>query len=226
MSLLALTLALASFGTETQPPTLAFEPLVGPVPAATAPWAAALPAARDDGGTFSYSYIEAGATRLDLDAIDDDADTYYLRASFALFKFLYILGGYENQSTDFENADTDVWSLGFGAYFSVNPKLDIHGDVSWLYNDIDSDSFDDSSSGSLTRLAARWMPFDIGGGGGVELHGGALWVSADDTLLSDDSVLGLEIGARWHIVQAISVDLTYTSLEDDDQAGLSARFSF
>lgn len=226
MSLLALALALVPVGTETQPPTLAFEPLVGPLSAATAPAVPAVPAAEGDASRFSYSYIEAGATRLDLDAIDDEADTYYLRASIALLKFLYVLGGYENQSTDFDNADSDVWSLGVGAHFAVNPKLDIHGDVSWLYNDIDSDGFDDSSSGALGRIAARWMPFDIAGGGGVEFHGGALWVEADDTFLSDDSVLGFEIGARWHIVQAISIDATYTQLEDDDQIGLSARFSF
>lgn len=226
MSLLALALAWIATGTESRPTKSEFESLAAPTvsaPAAPAPtWAAEEGKTR----TFSYTYIEAGATRLDLDTIDDEADTYYGRVSFGLFGFLYLLGGYENQSIDFQNTDTDIWSLGLGAHFPLTEKLDIHGDVSWLYNEIDSDVFDDSSSGALTRIAARWMPIGFGNGGGLELHGGALWVSADDTLLSDDDVLGYEAGLRVHVIKALSLDATYTDLDEDDQAAISARFSF
>lgn len=222
---IAFALALVASGTETAPAKAVFEPLVLPVasaPLVTAP----VPLLGGDAGPFSYSYVEAGATRLDLDTIDDEADTYFGRVSIALFGFLYVLGGYENQSVDFDNTDTDVWSLGVGAHFPLTDTFDVHGDASWMYTQIDSDTIDESDSGALVRLAARWMPFDFGGGGGLELHGGALWLSADESLLSDDDVFGFEAGLRVHVIRALSLDATYTDLGDDDQAALSARFSF
>jgi hypothetical protein len=221
MNLFTLALALVSSGTGSLPTKSVFEPLVVPsvaVPVLSAPVVGE--------SAFSYSYVEAGATRLDLDTIDDEADTYFGRVSIALFGFLYVLGGYENQSVDFDNTDTDVWSLGVGAHFPLTDTFDVHGDASWMYTQIDSDTIDESDSGALVRLAARWMPFEFGGGGGLELHGGALWLSADESLLSDDDVFGFEAGLRVHVIRALSLDATYTDLGDDDQAALSARFSF
>src|SRR5688572_27492579 len=68
-----LALALAPSGTETQPTELAFEPLAAPASTATAAAAPALVPALVDSSTFSDSYVDVGATRLDLDAIDDEA---------------------------------------------------------------------------------------------------------------------------------------------------------
>ena len=48
----------------------------------------AAPAPRDEDGVwdFSYTYIELGATRFDLEDLDDEADNYYGEASLGLFE--------------------------------------------------------------------------------------------------------------------------------------------
>ena len=45
-----------------------------------------------------------------------------------LFKILNIFFGYENYSFDFDNLDSDLWTLGAGVHFSVLRKLDLTGD--------------------------------------------------------------------------------------------------
>jgi hypothetical protein len=217
---IAFALALVSSGTETAPSKAVFEPLVPP--AAAAP---VLAAADGDSATFSYSYIEIGASRLDLDTIDDEADAYYGKASLGLLGFLYVFGGYENQSVDFQNADTDVWSLGVGAHFPLSSNFDVHGDVAWLYNELDSDVLDESSSGALVRIVGRWMVLR-GSGAQLELDGGALWYSLDDSLMSEDDSAGFELGARVHFLRALSVGAVYTAFDKDDSAAINARFSF
>jgi hypothetical protein len=223
MLALALLLAAHSVGTESKPTKAAFEPLV-----AAAPRAPALAVPQDEAASpaLSYSFLEIGATRLDLDAIDDEADSYYGRVSLGLLGFLYVFGGYENQSVDFDNTDTDVWSLGVGGHFDFSQDLSAFGDVAWLYNEIDSDTFDDSSSGALVRIGGRWMALRFAGNAGLEVNGAGLWYSLDDSLLSDDDSAGFEAGLRVHFIDFLSIGATYTVVEDDDAAALNARFSF
>lgn len=219
---LILSAALFASGTEGTPTKSSFESLVPPAPAVPV---ATTAAAEGDGSTFSYSYIEIGARSQDLDAVNEDADAYFGKASLELFGFLYVFGGYENQSVDFQNTDTDLWSLGLGAHLPVGANFDVHGDVSWLYSDLSSDTFDESSSGALVRLAARWMALRFSGVQ-IELDGGALWYSLDDSLLSEEDSAGFEVGTRAHFLEALSVGLVYTAFDKDDSVSLDARFSF
>lgn len=174
----------------------------------------------DDNPGLSYTFIEAGATRLDLDTIDDEADTFYGLASLGLFDFLYGFIGYENQSIDFDDASTDLWSLGVGVHFGLMDQLDAVGDVAWLYSDLDGDTLDESSSGAKLRAGGRWRPIDL-----LEVEGHGVWYSIDDTLLSDDNAVGFDAGARVHL-GPFSVGAMYEMIEDDDKAGVNARFSF
>lgn len=223
MLALALLLALdpVGHGAAVTPPV--FEPLV-PAPVVAPTLAPAEEQA--DGPRLSYSFVEIGASRWNLDQIDDEADSYYGRASLGLFKFLYVFGGYENQSVDFQNTDTDLWSLGAGAHFDFSEDLSIFGDLAWLYNEIDSDVFDDSSNGTLLRLGGRWMALRMGANTALELNGAGLWYSLDDSLLSEDDAAGFEAGARLHFIDFLSVGVAYTMIEDDDLASVNARFSF
>ena len=93
-----------------------------------APAAASMPVADAD-SPFSYTYLELGAVSLDVDAIDDEADIYYGRASIELLGFLYVFGEYSNLSIDYKNTDTDLIELGAGAHVNVVPKLDLVGAV-------------------------------------------------------------------------------------------------
>jgi hypothetical protein len=176
---------------------------------------------------FSYTYIEIGATTYDADEIDDEADIYYGKASLALFKFLYIFGAYENQSTDFENTDTDVIRLGVGAYFSIIKRLDLVGDIAWVWQDMSSDldELDDTTDGIDVHLGARWMPL-VWDRGGLEVHGGAIYMDRESSYASDDELMGWELGGKLHFLEYFSLGAVYTMLEDDDSAGINARVSF
>jgi hypothetical protein len=208
----------------------------GPAPAAPLSLAAELEAARPHAAAvaqdepseewdFSYTFVEIGARRFNLDEIDDTADTYFGKASLGLFDFLYLFLGYENLSTDFENADTDLWQLGAGVHFDVAPRLDLTADIAWLRSDLSSDSFDETSNGHQLRAGARWMPIPFASGG-LEIEGHGIWVDLDDSYLSDNSVLGFDIGARLHFLKFLSVGAYYEMLDKDDSASINARFSF
>ena len=53
----------------------------------------------------------------DIQGSDEDVDIWYLRAQLALFGFLYIYGGYEDQELDFQDTSTDLYRLGAGVHF-------------------------------------------------------------------------------------------------------------
>jgi hypothetical protein len=178
---------------------------------------------------LSYTYVEIGATEYSIDDIggsDEDVDTYYARASLAL-GFLYVFGGYETQDLDFEDTDSDLWRLGVGAHLGLMRNLDLLGEVAWLYNDVSSDlsQLDESDSGYEIRGGARWLAMEWSRGG-LELDGNLLYVNLDNRLGSEEDDVGVELGARLHFLEFLSVGGMYTMFEDDDQLGLNLRASF
>jgi hypothetical protein len=196
------------------------EPLpLGPPPA---------PRIRGDDSKFSYTYLEVGGLVLDVDETSEDVDIWYGRASLGLFGLFFGSVTYETQEFDTFDTDADVLSLGVGAHLSLTPSMDVVGEVAWLYSDVssDDDDFDGTENGTEISAGIRWMPFDWGGGGGLELNGGALWQDLDNRLASDESVVGWQLGVRAHLIQLVSVGANYTLLEDDDQLGLNVRVSF
>lgn len=205
----------------------AAEPLTSPTYPALEP--STVPASRaaadDDGDVFSYGYIEVGATRFDVDNIDDEADTYYGEVSIELLNLLNIFFGYENYSFDFDNLESDLWTLGAGVHFSVLPKLDLTGDVAWLANSLDGDTIDEDSDEFQLRIGARWM-FLHGEAFGLEAFGRGVGVTRDEDVYDDDNAVGFDVGLRVHFLKRFSVAAEYSELEDDDQVGVSARFSF
>lgn len=61
---------------------------------------------------------------------------------------------------------------------------------------------------------------------GLEAFGRAVGITRDDDIYDDDNVVGFDLGARLHFARRFSVAAEYSMLEDDDQVGVSARFSF
>lgn len=189
---------------------------------ATAP----APVPQDDNGwDFSYTYLEVGATRFDVEDIDDEADIFYGEAALDIFNIVYLLIGYENAEIDFGNTDQDLFRLGAGAHFSLGNRLDIMGDIAWMYSDLSSDVFDETSNGSQIRIGARWMPWRFTSGG-LELQGRGLWVNLPDSYFSESTQVGFDVGARLHLLKLFSIGATYTLLEEDDSASINARVSF
>jgi hypothetical protein len=139
--------------------------------------------------------------------------------------FLNIFFGYENYSFDFDNLDSDLWTLGAGVHFSVLPKLDLTGDLAWIVNSLDGDTIDEDSDEVQLRVGARWMLLHSAALG-LEAFGRAVAITRDEDIYDDDSATGFDVGLRVHIAKRFSVAAEYSELEDDDQVGLSARFSF
>ena len=221
--MLCLPVALALVATATSP-----APSTEPLPTAAEPIAfSPVPVVAEGENLLSYTYVELGAARFDVDDFDDEVDIYYLRGSLGLFELFYVFGEYQNQELDFEDTRTDQIQLGVGAHFGASPKLDLYAEVGWLYSDIESDldDLDESDNGYEVMVGARWMvlPWDRGG---LELNGGVGYIDLDNRLASDETASQWEIGARAHFLQFLSVGLTYSMLEDDDQVLGGVRFSF
>ena len=175
---------------------------------------------------ISYTFVEGGANFIDLDNVgSEDVDSYYIDGSIALGMF-QIVGGYENQSTDFQNTDTALIRVGAGIHLDLQSTLSVGGDIQWLFTDVSSDlaSIDGTNNGYQVRGGARWMPLTWDRGG-LELEGNVIWIDIND-LLSDDQSAGFEASARVHLFGYFSVGAQYTVYENDELYGINARLSF
>jgi hypothetical protein len=180
---------------------------------------------RRDDFKFDYSYVELGYTQTDVDAANENLDAWHLRGSFEFMKFLYGFAGYSVGSSDFDNADVDAFDLGIGGHFAVMKRLDLLGEVAWLWNNIDGDlGGSDSDTGFSVFVGARFLvlPFNRGG---LEVNGG-LRRTEIDGFSSDRITNSFELGARVHFMNRFSVGLTYADMEDDSRIGIDGRFSF
>jgi len=227
MSLLACALAASALAPSSSGSDSLFD---SPLAEFLAPNSVAAPApllAPDADSILSYTYLEIGAAKTDVDDLDDDVDIFYGRGSLNLLVWFYLFGEYSNQSTDFENTDTDLITLGAGAHFGILPNLDLVGEVGFLYNDVSSDldELDDSDTGYRVSGGARWfaMPW---ASGGLELNAAVGTMKLDNNLGSDDEPLFWNFGARVHFVRFLSVGLNYEQAEDDEMIIGSVRFSF
>ena len=200
-----------------------------PIPAAVLSLASRAPQAPDEPQTFSYTFAEIGLYTLDVDDLgslgDEDVEAYYLRGSIGL-GFLHIVAGYENAEADIGDSATDTIRLGGGAHFELAPKLDLTGDIAWLFSDLSSDldQLDDSDHGYEVRAGLRFLPAEWENGG-LELDGDFLYRNVDFALASDDEQTGFEAGARLHFVTHLSLGAFYRMLGDDESLGVNLRLS-
>ena len=183
-------------------------------------------AGEKDDENFSYSYAEIGYARTKLSDISDHSNTGFIEGSIGFLKHFRIFGGYMREDTDFDNASLDGYELGGGVHFGVLPKLDLVGDIAWMFNNIDSDSLftGDNENGVMIFAGARWMVLpDLMGG--LEVNGGLRY--SDVTSLASSKVgTALELGGRIHFSRLLSLGLTFDYRESDQRVALDARFSF
>jgi hypothetical protein len=205
------------------------EPLASTTYPAIEPSTLLIPQDTDEEDIFSYSYIEIGATSYDAESLgdeefDDEADAFNAELSLEIFRIFNVFLGYE--TLDFDNLDVDFWTLGAGVHFSVLPKLDLTGDIAWISTALDGgDNFDEDTSDIQARIGARWMLL-LRESWGLEAFGRVTSLTRDDDIYDDDNFVGFDLGARLHFAKRFSVAGEYSAIEDDDQVGFSARFSF
>lgn len=180
---------------------------------------------RRDGFEFSYTYVEIGYTQTDVDVVDENLDAWHLRGSFEFAKFLHGFAGYSRGSSDFDDAAVDTFDLGIGGHFSIIKRLDLIGEVAWLWNNLDGDvNGSDSDTGVSLFIGARFLVMEFNRGG-LEVNGGIRRTEID-AFSSDRVTTSVELGARVHFMNRFSVGLTYADMEDDSRLGIDGRFQF
>jgi hypothetical protein len=175
---------------------------------------------------FSYSYVEVGYARTKISDVSSHSNAGYIEGSFGFLDHFRIYGSYIRENTDFDSASLDSYILGGGVHFGVLPKLDLVGDIAWIFNQIDSDSLftGDNENGFALYAGARWMVLpDLLGG--LEADGGLRY--SDVTSLASSKVgTALELGGRLHFSRLLSLGLTWDYRESDQRLAFDARFSF
>lgn len=229
----AATLALMSASPAAIEPASTAQPTISEPPAFAAALAGAPARPTRESASqdyqLSYTFVEVSYFSTDIDAIDENTDGYGARGSLGLFEFLYVFLDYAREDVDFGNdeATADSFGLGVGAHLDLTPKLHAVGEVSWVYDDLSSDTvaeLDESDDGFTAFAGARWLvlPWERGG---LELNGGFRWIDRK-ALLSEEETAAWEVGARLHFVNHLSVGLGYQFLEDDARYSAGLRFSF
>ena len=95
-------------------------------------------------GDLSYSYVEGGWTRanVEFDANNDaDFDGFTVRGSYGFNQF-HVFGAYSTVNND-ELIDTDVneSQLGVGIHHAVADNADVIGEVSYQRQEVEAEAF-------------------------------------------------------------------------------------
>ncbi|KAF1684838.1 hypothetical protein B1992_14055 [Pseudoxanthomonas broegbernensis] len=177
--------------------------------AAAAPGRAA-PAAAGPG----YTYVEAGAARLDVDmyGLDESGNGGYARGSVALpdTDGLYLFGGYDRVSQSWNAGDErlkvaiDQAELGFGARLSLSSRTDFFSELSLLRLgarvDYEDRAYPQEGIRGSDHLQAGKLMLGIRGRPSphAELWAKAGYVRVDDNLLIESSAVG-NVGVQFKI---------------------------
>jgi len=178
-----------------------------------------------DESSFSYTYAEAGYSVTHLDRLDHDAQAIYLNGSIAFLKFFHVIAGVERQETSFDNFRLYQFDLGGGVHLPILERLDVVGELAYLVNAIDSDNTSsETNEGWMGYAGVRFMPLTWDRGG-LEIFGGFRYIVID-SLLSDRETASVEVGARGHFLEHLSVGAKAAFLEDDRMLAIDFRYSF
>ena len=173
------------------------------------------PALADD--AISYSYLEGGYVRTELDDLDVNGDGFGIRGSYAFTKNVHGFASYANQDFDFD-ITTDEWTVGAGVNFPLSEKLDVVGTLGYVGVKLDApglSSIDDSGVEVGAELRGRVNNV-------LELHGGVAYTNLND---SGDDTAG-RVGARVYVTKMFALGADASFNEDGTTWMLGARFDF
>lgn len=174
---------------------------------------------------FSYSFVEAGWVNQEFDDLDVDADGPGVRGSFELTPALHLFGSYTDLDFDVGSGGDvsgESLALGVGYAWTVNPKLDLVGNLAYLRNEFDvqfagigSGSAKDDGLGLSGYVRAR--PIEQ-----LELTGGLNYVDFDNA--GDDTYF--TVGARFFFTKKFAAGLDISLNSDTTAYMLGGRFDF
>lgn len=126
---------------------------------------------------FSYTYLEAGYERVEVDGISGSADGIGARGKVAVSDNIHLLGGIH--SVEFDDVDFDTWDAGIGYNQAIGPNVDFVGSLSYVHADL---SFNNQPFGQV-KIDGDGYRADVGLRGViaplVELNGGIRHTDVD-----------------------------------------------
>ena len=173
---------------------------------------------------FSYTYLQVGWSKQDVQGTSDDLHSVDLKGSLTIFPFLHALASYSEGQLEYlgsTNRDQQ-FGLGLGTHFGLLPDLDLVAEAQWLFRKVDAPI--DDSNGIDLLVGARWKAFDIGPFD-VELFAGARYVGVNDLVLGKSEVSGWEAGTRLHFLEHVSIGGTFQRLSDQESVAIDLRAS-
>jgi hypothetical protein len=166
---------------------------------------------------MSYTYLDGGLARVDLDGVSRTLDGFFLRGSVSLTDNLFLSGDYVDVSKS--GVDFEQYSVGLGGRFPLSDALDLTTRIAWVQAEagvrappFSARAKDDGFSvgaGLRGRLGERF-----------ELEGNVTYYDVGD---GDDTSLGVAV--RYFFTRNIAVGADYQRFDDAKLWGLGLRVS-
>jgi hypothetical protein len=210
MILHALLAVLASTDSPAAPPATSIE--LPPLPLESmSPLVAPSPGPPILGGkTFSWTYAELNYLWRDSNSADKTLDGVEVRGSFEIMFNFFLQASYARLSN---GVDLDEYNVGLGYHFPVGSTFDLYGIASYAKDDFSGGGSD--ADGASLAAGARFRVLEK-----LELNGELEWANVHT------SAGGVEVGARWYLMDMLSVGASYRSFDHDDTFGVGARVQF
>lgn len=212
--------------------TLAIAPLLLPdLAAASIPQAGTTPSATSQ-SAFSYSYLQVGFSRTDIDGFDDDADGFSFLGSYSVSPQFFAFAGAGFSSVGVyivdlgsgtiigeDDLESTTIQAGFGFHQAIAVRTDFVADFAIGRVEADVNAIDYSDSTTIWAIEAglRHMLVDQ-----LELNGALVFHDGNDV----DSEFGAALGARFYATPQLSVGLGFAAFDESNSLGLSLRYQW
>jgi len=163
----------------------------------------------------SYSYVEGGYVRTDIDGLGKDADGFLVRGSIELPHDFFLFASYVDQGV--YGADIKQYGVGAGYAWSMTDTTDLYGKVGYAKAEADAYDFGLDDDGYSLGIGIRSMVTK-----NVELEASVSYADYSD--LGDDTTFG--VGARWHFTANFAVGIEAQVADDATTYGIGLRWSF
>ena len=163
----------------------------------------------------SYSYVEGGYVRTNIDGIGKDADGFALRGSVGFTDDFFLFAGYLDQGV--YGVDLKQYGVGAGYAWSMTDTTDLYGKVGYVKAEADLDGFGIDDDGYSLGIGIRSFVTK-----NLELEAAVNYVDLSDS--GDDTTFGA--GARWYFTEHFALGIEAEVGDDATSYGIGLRWSF
>lgn len=163
----------------------------------------------------SYSYIEGGYVRTNIDGIDKDADGFLVRGSVELPHDFFLFASYIDQGV--YGIDIQQYGVGAGYAWSMTDTTDLYGKVGYVKAEADYAGFGLDDDGYSLGIGIRSFVTK-----NLELEAAVNYVDLSDS--GDDTTFGA--GARWYFTENFAMGIEAQVGDDATTYGIGFRWSF